>query len=62
MCDIHAFVAKDGEKKKVLESVKSVKSNGDEVSLMNIFGEEKTIRATFNSFDQNSRMILFDAV
>jgi len=60
MCEIHAFVVKDGQKEKVFESVNLVKTEGDEVSLVNIYGEEKTFKAKFKSYDNHNRMILFE--
>ena len=62
MCEIHAFVITDNRKEKIFESVNAVKTDGDEISLKNIYGEEKIIRARFREYDMNSRMMLFEPV
>jgi len=60
MCEIHVFISKDGKNQKVFESVNLVKTEGDEVELINIYGEQKTIKAKFKGYDNNNRMILFE--
>ncbi|MBE9541443.1 MAG: CooT family nickel-binding protein, partial [Proteobacteria bacterium] len=45
MCEAHAFILKNGEEEKVLESVDVVELEGDEVKLVSIFGEQKTLKA-----------------
>jgi len=51
MCEAHAFVLKDGEEEKVLESVDLVELDGDEVKLFSIFGEQKTLKAELKLYD-----------
>lgn len=62
MCEIHAFVVTDDKKKKIFESVTAAKVNGDEISLKNIYGEEKIIKARFKEYDMNSRMMMFESL
>jgi len=62
MCEIHAFVLKNGRKEKIFESVNLVETEGDEVSLVNIFGEQKTFKGRFKNLDNNNRMILFEPI
>lgn len=62
MCEIHAFVISDDRKEKIFESVNRVKTSGDEISLRNIYGEEKIIKARFLEYDMDSRMMLFKAL
>ena len=45
MCEAHAYLLKDNTEKKILESVDLVEFEGDEVRLVNIFGEEIEIKA-----------------
>jgi len=46
MCDLKAYVRQNDREELVLESVNLVRSEGNEVMLKNLFGEEKTIRGT----------------
>ena len=62
MCEIHAFVIADDRKEKIFESVNIVKTEGDQVELINIYGEQKTITAKFKGYDNSNRMILFEPV
>jgi predicted RNA-binding protein len=60
MCEAHAFILKDGEEEKVLENVDLVKMEGDEVKLLSIFGEQKTLKARLKLYDNNKRKIVFE--
>ena len=60
MCEAHAFILKDGEEKKVLESVDFVELEGDEIKLVSIFGEQKTLKARFKLYDNTKRKIVFE--
>jgi predicted RNA-binding protein len=44
MCDLKAYVLKNDKEELLLESVNQVRSEGGEVTLRNLFGEEKRIR------------------
>jgi predicted RNA-binding protein len=44
MCDLKAYVRKNDREELVLESVNLIRSEGGEVVLRNLFGEEKRIR------------------
>ena len=45
MCESTAYVLKDGKEEMVLENVDFLENSEDQVKLINLFGEEKTIRA-----------------
>jgi predicted RNA-binding protein len=45
MCESTAYLLKDGREELVLESVDILESKEDEVRLVDLFGEEKVIRA-----------------
>lgn len=62
MCEAHAFMLKDGNEEKILESVDLVEFNGDEVKLVNIFGEQKIMRAKLKSYNNSEGKILFEPV
>jgi len=44
MCDLKAYVRNSGREDLVLESVNLIRSEGGEVVLRNLFGEEKRVR------------------
>ena len=60
MCEANAFILKDGEEEKILESVDLVETEGDEVRLINIFGEQKMLRARLKRYDNRQGKILFE--
>jgi len=60
MCETHAYILEDGKEEKVLESVDLVELEGDEVKLLSIFGDQKTISARFKLYDNTKRKILFE--
>ena len=61
MCEASAFVYKNGKEELVLESVDEVLPEGDrEFRLVNIFGEQKIIKAKLKSMNLVSHKILFE--
>ena len=60
MCEAHAFILKDGEEEMFLESVDLVKLEGDEINLVSIFGEQKTLKARLRLYDNTKRKIVFE--
>ncbi|MEA3415972.1 MAG: CooT family nickel-binding protein [Thermodesulfobacteriota bacterium] len=60
MCEAHAFILKDGKEEKVLESVDIVELEGNEVNMVSIFGEQKTLKARLKLYDNTKRKILFE--
>jgi predicted RNA-binding protein len=45
MCEAAAYVLKDGQEELLLSDVDIIEPEGDGLRLVNIFGEQKTIRA-----------------
>ena len=44
MCDLKAYIRNNDREELVLESVNLIRSEGGEVFLRNLFGEEKRVR------------------
>ncbi len=44
MCDLNAYVKKQGKEELLLESVNQVRVENGEVTVRNLFGEEKKVR------------------
>lgn len=62
MCEAHAYLLKDNTESKVLESVDLVEFEGDEVRLINIFGEQKILKARLNRYNSRDGKIIFESV
>jgi predicted RNA-binding protein len=62
MCEAHAYVLTGDKEKRILESVDEVVFEGDEVNLVNIFGEQKTLRARLTRYDSREGKLFFEAV
>jgi predicted RNA-binding protein len=62
MCDTDAFILKNGAEEKVLESVDRIDREGDELTLTNIFGDQRTFRARLMRFDNNEGKLLFELI
>jgi predicted RNA-binding protein len=62
MCEAHAFVLQGDREIKLLESVDEVEINGDEIRMINIFGEQKIIKGKLRSYNNSQRKILLEAL
>jgi predicted RNA-binding protein len=62
MCEAHAYILKDNTENKILESVDLVEFEGDEVRLVNIFGEQKILKARLHRYNSREGKIVFESV
>ena len=62
MCEAHAYILKSGKEEKIMESVDRVELQGDEVKLVNIFGEQKTLNARIKSYNGTTGKLLLEAI
>ncbi len=62
MCEAHAFLLKNGQEEKIMESVDLVEMEGNEVKLINIFGEQKTLKASLKLYNNSDGKIIFEPV
>ena len=60
MCEAHAYVLKNGKEEKIMESVDRVELEGDEVRLISIFGEQKTLKARLRLYNNSEGKIVFE--
>ena len=59
MCDLKAYVTKNGKEELLLDAVNQVRAEGDEVILRNLFGEEKRVRGVLREVSlAKSRLIV----
>ena len=62
MCEANAFVLIDGKEEKLLENVDQVSLEGDDVKLVSIFGEQKTLKARLKRYNNTEGKIIFETV
>ena len=60
MCEANAFILRAGEEEKILESVDEVAVEGDQVKLINIFGEQKMLKARIKCYNNSESKILLE--
>lgn len=62
MCEAHAFILKNNQEEKLLENVDQVEVEGDEIRLINIFGEQKIVKARIKRYSNRENKILVEAL
>ena len=62
MCESSAYIMKDGKEELVLESVDILENEGDAVNLVNIFGEQKRVKARIKSLSLVDHKIILESV
>ena len=60
MCEANAFVLRQGSEEKVLENVDELEVDGDTVRMVNIFGEQKSLRARVKKYDNSAGRIILE--
>ncbi len=61
MCEAAAYVLKDGREELVLQDVDVIEPDGDHLRLVNIFGEQKIVKARIQSLNLvNHKVILVE--
>jgi len=62
MCEAHAYILRNGKEVRLLENVDQVEVEGNEVRMVNIFGEQKILKARIRSYSNtDSKIVLEDA-
>ncbi|MBW2065228.1 MAG: CooT family nickel-binding protein [Deltaproteobacteria bacterium] len=62
MCESSVYLLKEGEEELVLESVDRLESSDDHVKVMDIFGEEKILKARVKSLSLINHKIILEPV
>jgi len=62
MCEAHAYMLRDTIEEKILESVDLMELDGDDIHLVNIFGEQKTIRGKLTRYNNREGKIIIEPV
>jgi predicted RNA-binding protein len=62
MCEANAYILMNGKEEMVLENVDRVEMNGEEVKLIDIFGEQKVLKARLRQYNNSKGKIVFEPV
>jgi predicted RNA-binding protein len=62
MCESSAYVLKDGKEELVLESVDLLENKKGEVMLINMFGEQKTVKAKVKALSLVEHKIIMEPI
>ena len=60
MCEAHAYILRNGKEVKLLENVDQVEVEGDEIKMVNIFGEQKILKARIRSYNNTDSKIVLE--
>ena len=62
MCEAHAYILKNDKEEKLLDNVDQIEIEGDEIRMINIFGEQKILHARLKSYNGSQSRILLEAI
>jgi predicted RNA-binding protein len=62
MCEASAFLVKDGTEELILESVDTLENLENEVKMINIFGEQKSLKARVKTLSLVDHKILLEPI
>ncbi|MBC8458874.1 MAG: CooT family nickel-binding protein [Deltaproteobacteria bacterium] len=62
MCESSAYVLKDGKEELVLESIDLLENKKGEVILINMFGEQKTVKAKVKALSLVEHKIIMEPI
>jgi len=61
MCEATAYLLKNGQEELILKDVDVIEPDGDSVRIVNIFGEQKVLKAVIHSLNLiNHKVILVE--
>lgn len=58
MCETNVYVEKDGEQEVLMKDVISITPQGDKLLLVDLFGEQKQIKADFKELKLLEHMVI----
>jgi predicted RNA-binding protein len=60
MCESTAYILKDGKEEIFFEDIESLENRADEVKMVSVFGEEKTLRGKLKRFSLVDHKIILE--
>ena len=61
MCEAHAYILTGDQEEMLLENVDEVDVTGDEVRLVNIFGEQRIVKGRIKKYSNSEGKLLLEA-
>ena len=58
MCEATAYLLKNGQEEPILKDVDVIEPDGDSVRIVNIFGEQKVLKAEIHSLNLINHKVL----
>ena len=58
MCEASAYWLKNGQEELIMSEVDKIEPDGEELRLVSIFGEQKTVKATIHSLNLINHKIM----
>jgi predicted RNA-binding protein len=58
MCEATAYLLKNGQEELILKDVDVIEPDGDSVRIVNIFGEQKVLKAVIHSLNLINHKVL----
>ncbi|WP_419657963.1 putative RNA-binding protein [Desulfosarcina variabilis str. Montpellier] len=62
MCDVNVFILNNGVEEKILENVDLIEEVAEGMHLVNIFGEERTLKARMVHYNNSEKRMVFQPV
>ena len=62
MCEASAFLVKDGTEELILESVDTLENFENEVKMINIFGEQRSLKAKIKTLSLVDHKIILEPI
>jgi predicted RNA-binding protein len=62
MCEASAFLVKEGKEELILESVDTLENLENEVKMVNIFGEQKILKAKIKTLSLVDHKIILEPI
>ena len=60
MCEAAAYLLKDGEEELLMESVDQLESEANQIKIINIFGEQKKVKAKIKALSLVNHKIVLE--
>ena len=58
MCETNVYIEKDGEQEMFMKDVVSITPSGDKLLLVDLFGEQKQVKADFKELKLLDHMVI----
>lgn len=60
MCEANVYIKRDGEEELLLESVYLIRPEGEKIFMVNIFGEQRTVKGRLKRLDLAEERIVIE--